>query len=128
MGSAVSIFANNFGNKIHFFETFMCLYPYDKAERIYIYNNEIMLLNDIFLIRANDIKYNRLVKFDYVPRNIKDILNVISYQSFDHNVVSPLTIFTDDDGENKLFRYVIIFSSLELVMPARCLTCSAVKG
>jgi len=38
------------------------------------------------------------------------------YHVFDHNVVSPLTIFTDDDGEDKRFRYLVILSSVELIM------------
>ncbi len=116
MSSAASIFANNSGNKIHFFETFMRLYPYDKTKRIYMYNNEIMLLNDIFVIRVIDIKHNRSVHFDYVPKNIKDRLNVILYHVADRNVISPITIFTDDDGEDTWFRYVIVLSSLELIV------------
>jgi len=127
MGSAVSILANNSGNKIHFFETFMRLYTHDIKGRIYIYNNEIMLLNEIFVIRVNDIKYNRWVKFDYVPKNVRYKLNVILCNIIEHNVISPLTIFTDDDGEDKWFRYMIIFSSLDLVMSMRYLASSTVK-
>jgi len=112
----INILGNTTWYKIHFLEIFKRINYNSMKNRIYIYDNEIMLLNDIFVIKANDIKYNRHVIFNYVPNNIKDRLNVMLYYVFDHNVVSPLTIFTDDDGEDKRFRYLVILSSLELIM------------
>jgi hypothetical protein len=112
----INILENTTWYKIHFLEIFKRINYNSMKNRVYIYDNEIMLLNDIFVIKANDIKYNRHVIFNYVPNNIKDRLNVMLYHVFDHNVVSPLTIFTDDDGEDKRFRYLVILSSLELIM------------
>jgi hypothetical protein len=112
----INIFRNTTWYKIHFLEIFKRINYSSMKNRIYIYDNEIMLLNDIFVIKANDIKYNRHVIFNYVPNNIKDMPNIMLYYVFDYNVVSPLTIFTDDDGEDKRFRYLVILSSVELIM------------
>ena len=114
--SNINILRNTAWYKIHFLEIFKRINYNSMKNRIYICDNEIMLLNDVFVIKANDIKYNRHVIFNYVPNNIKDMPNIMLYYVFDYNVVSPLTIFTDDDGEDKRFRYLVILSSVELIM------------
>jgi hypothetical protein len=114
--SAMRMFAYAAGNKIQFFEILTRINDEDQMRRIYIYNNEIMLINDIFVIKAKDIRYNRSAIFNCGSTNTKDIYHNNYCQVFDYNVVSFVNIFTDKSGEDKRRRYMIILSSLEIII------------
>ena len=114
--SAMRMFAYASGNKIQFFEILTRINDEDQIKRIYIHNNEIMLINDIFVIKAKDIRYNRSAILNFGSTNTKDIYHNNYCQVFDYNVVSFVNIFTDKSGEDKRRRYLIILSNIELVM------------
>jgi hypothetical protein len=114
--SAMRMFTYAAGNKIQFFEILTRINDEDQMRRIYIYNNEIMLINDIFVIKAKDIRYNRAAILSYGRTNTKDIYHNTYCQVFDYNVVSFVNIFTDKSGEDNRRRYMIILSSLEIVI------------
>jgi hypothetical protein len=114
--SAMRMFAYAAGNKIQFFEILTRINDEDQMRRIYIYNNEIMLINDIFVIKAKDIRYNRSAIFNCGSTNTKDIYHNNYCKVFDYNVVSFVNIFTDKSGEDKRRRYMIILSSLEIII------------
>lgn len=114
--SAMRMFAYATGNKIQFFEILTRINDEDQLRRIYVYNNEIMLINDIFVIKAKDIRYNRSAILNCGSTNTKDIYHNNYCQVFDYNVVSFVNIFTDNSGEDKRRRYMIILSSLEIII------------
>ncbi len=114
--SAMRIFTYAAGNKIQFFEILTRINNEDQMRRIYIHNNEIMLINDIFVIKANDIRHNRSAIFNCVRTNTKDIYRNTYCQVFDYNVVSFVNIFTDKSGEDNRRRYMIILSSMEIII------------
>ena len=114
--SAMRMFAYASGNKIQFFEILTRINDEDQMRRIYVYNNEIMLINDIFVIKAKDIRYNRSAILNCGSTNTKDIYHNNYCQVFDYNVVSFVNIFTDKSGEDKRRRYMIILSSLEIII------------
>jgi len=114
--SARRMFAYAAGNKIQFFEILIRMNHEDQIKRIYIHNNEIMLINDIFVIKAKDIRYNRSAILNCGSTNTKDIYHNNYCQVFDYNVVSFVNIFTDKSGEDKRRRYMIILSSLEIII------------
>ena len=114
--SIMRMFAYATGNKIQFFEILTRINNEDQLRRIYVYNNEIMLINDIFVIKAKDIRYNRSAILNCGSTNTKDIYHNNYCQVFDYNVVSFVNIFTDKSGEDNRRRYMIILSSLEIII------------
>jgi len=110
------MFAYATGNKIQFFEILTRINDEDQLRRIYVYNNEIMLINDIFVIKAKDIRYNRSAILNCGSTNTKYIYHNNYCQVSDYNVVSFVNIFTDKSSEDNRRRYMIILSSLEIII------------